>query len=82
MTLLVDPPILLAGGYAIGRRIDNPTVAKAAGLALVGAIFLPSVTQTIQTFVHYTDRPYPSQGSPLWLDAVVSLRRIMLGLSG
>lgn len=39
---------------------------------LANSIFLPSVTQTIQTFAHYIDRPYPSQGSPLWLDAVVS----------
>jgi ABC-type nitrate/sulfonate/bicarbonate transport system permease component len=46
---------------------------------LANSIFLPSVTQTIQTFAHYFDRPYPSQGSPLWLDAVVSLRRILLG---
>jgi hypothetical protein len=44
MTLLLDPPILLAGGYAIGRRIDGPTVARVAGLTLAGAIFLPSVT--------------------------------------
>ena len=42
---------------------------------------MPSVIQTIQTFVHYFDRPYPSQGAPLWLDAVVSLRRIMLGFA-
>jgi ABC-type nitrate/sulfonate/bicarbonate transport system permease component len=46
---------------------------------LANSVFLPSVTQTIQTFVHYIDRPYPSQGSPLWLDAVVSLRRILVG---
>jgi taurine transport system permease protein len=43
--------------------------------------FLPSVTQTVQALVHYFDRPYPSQGSPLWLDAVVSLRRILLGFA-
>jgi taurine transport system permease protein len=48
---------------------------------LVHSVFMPSVIQTIQTFVHYFDRPYPSQGAPLWLDAVVSLRRIMLGFA-
>jgi ABC-type nitrate/sulfonate/bicarbonate transport system permease component len=48
---------------------------------LANSLFLPSVTQTMQTFAHYIDRPYPSQGSPLWLDAVVSLRRIMLGFA-
>ncbi len=42
-------------------------------------IFLPSVTQTASTFLHYFNRPYPSQGSPLWYDAVVSLRRILVG---
>lgn len=59
------------------------------GLALVwqlaamaaSSVFLPSVTQTILTFAHYFGRPYPSQGSPLWLDAVVSLRRILLGFA-
>ena len=48
---------------------------------LAHSIFLPSVTQTIRTFAHYFNRPYPSQGSPLWLDAVVSLRRILLGFA-
>jgi ABC-type nitrate/sulfonate/bicarbonate transport system permease component len=46
---------------------------------MANSIFLPSVTQTIQTFTHYIDRPYPSQGSPLWLDAAVSLGRILFG---
>jgi ABC-type nitrate/sulfonate/bicarbonate transport system permease component len=48
---------------------------------LANSVFLPSVTQTIQTFGHYLDRPYPSQGSPLWLDAAVSLRRILVGFA-
>ena len=42
-------------------------------------MFLPSATQTVQTFWHYLDRPYPSQGSPLWYDALTSLRRILIG---
>src|SRR5580698_631569 len=28
-------------------------------------VFLPSVTQTVATFLHYVDRPYPAQGPPL-----------------
>jgi ABC-type nitrate/sulfonate/bicarbonate transport system permease component len=48
---------------------------------LAHSVFLPSVSQTAQTFIRYIDRPYPSQGSPLWLDAVVSLRRIMVGFT-
>jgi ABC-type nitrate/sulfonate/bicarbonate transport system permease component len=42
-------------------------------------VFLPSVTQTAATFLHYLDRPYPAQGSPLWYDALTSLRRILIG---
>src|ERR1019366_3699414 len=44
-------------------------------------VFLPSVTQTAHTFVHYLDQPYPSQGEPLWYDALLSLRRIMVGFA-
>jgi len=42
-------------------------------------VFLPSVTQTGATFLHYFNRPYPAQGSPLWYDALTSLRRILIG---
>jgi taurine transport system permease protein len=42
-------------------------------------VFLPSVSQTVSTFLHYFDRPYPAQGSPLWYDALTSLRRILIG---
>lgn len=50
--------------------------------ALIGdAVFLPSVTQTVHAFLHYWDRPYPSQGKPLWYDAVTSLRRIVIGFA-
>jgi taurine transport system permease protein len=45
------------------------------------AVFLPSVPQTVSSFVHYFNRPYPSQGTPLWLDTVISLRRIMIGFA-
>lgn len=48
---------------------------------LANSVFLPSVTQTIQTLAHYIGRPYPSDGSPLWLDAAVSLRRIVVGFT-
>ena len=49
---------------------------------LIGdAVFLPSVTQTVHAFLHYWDRPYPSQGKPLWYDAVTSLRRIVIGFA-
>jgi taurine transport system permease protein len=44
-------------------------------------VFLPSATQTVRTFWHYLDRPYPSQGSPLWYDALTSLRRILIGFA-
>ena len=49
---------------------------------LIGdAVFLPSVTQTVHAFLHYWDRPYPSQGKPLWYNAVISLRRIVIGFA-
>ena len=54
-------------------------VWQVAATMLRDPIFLPSVTQTASTFLHYFNRPYPSQGSPLWYDAVVSLRRILVG---
>jgi taurine transport system permease protein len=44
-------------------------------------VFLPSVSQTVSTFLHYFDRPYPAQGSPLWYDALTSLRRILIGFA-
>jgi len=44
-------------------------------------VFLPSVSQTAASFVHYFNRPYPAQGKPLWFDALTSLRRILIGFS-
>src|SRR2546423_5849242 len=40
-------------------------------------VFLPSVSQTAASFAHYLGRPYPSQGKPLWFDALTSLRRLL-----
>ena len=45
-------------------------------------VFLPSVSQTVASFAHYFGRPYPSQGKPLWFDALTSLRRILIGFAG
>ena len=44
-------------------------------------VFLPSVSQTGQAFAHYLNRPYPAQGKPLWYDALISLRRILVGFA-
>jgi ABC-type nitrate/sulfonate/bicarbonate transport system permease component len=44
-------------------------------------VYLPSVTQTVSTFAHYFGRPYPAQGTPLWLDTLTSLRRILIGFA-
>ncbi|HTZ26507.1 MAG TPA: ABC transporter permease [Streptosporangiaceae bacterium] len=54
-------------------------VWQLAASLLRDPVFLPSVTQTVATFLHYFDRPYPTQGSPLWYDALTSLRRILIG---
>jgi NitT/TauT family transport system permease protein/taurine transport system permease protein len=52
-----------------------------AATLLADPVTLPSATQTVQTFFHYLNRPYPSQGSPLWFDAMTSLRRILIGFA-
>ncbi len=54
-------------------------VWQIAASLLRDPVFLPSVTQTVATFLHYFSRPYPTQGSPLWYDALTSLRRILIG---
>jgi ABC-type nitrate/sulfonate/bicarbonate transport system permease component len=52
-----------------------------AATLLADPVTLPSATQTVQTFFHYLNRPYPSQGSPLWFDALTSFRRILIGFA-
>src|SRR3954470_3715754 len=44
-------------------------------------VFLPSVSQTVASFAHYFVHPYPSQGKPLWYDALTSLRRVLIGFA-
>jgi NitT/TauT family transport system permease protein/taurine transport system permease protein len=44
-------------------------------------VFLPSVSQTVASFAHYFTHPYPSQGKPLWYDALTSLRRVVIGFA-
>jgi NitT/TauT family transport system permease protein/taurine transport system permease protein len=44
-------------------------------------VFLPSVSQTVASFAHYFAHPYPSQGKPLWYDALTSLRRVLTGFA-
>ena len=52
-----------------------------AAMLLRDPVFLPSVSQTAASFVHYFNRPYPAQGKPLWFDALMSLRRILIGFT-
>jgi ABC-type phosphate/phosphonate transport system permease subunit len=52
-----------------------------AAMLLRDPVFLPSVSQTAASFVHYFGRPYPAQGKPLWFDALISLRRILIGFT-
>ena len=44
-------------------------------------VILPSVGQTARTFVHYLNRPYPSQSKPLGEDLAISLQRILIGFA-
>src|ERR1035438_6705441 len=66
-------------GTGVAGLVGLAVVWQIAATLLRDAVFLPSVTQTASTFLHYFDRPYPSQGSPLWYDALTSLRRILIG---
>ncbi len=61
--------------------IGLAVVWQVAASIIRDPVFLPSVTETAATFVHYIGRPYPSQGSPLWYDALTSLRRIVIGFA-
>ena len=61
--------------------IGLAVVWQIAAMLIGDAVFLPTVTQTVHAFLHYWDRPYPSQGKPLWYDAVTSLRRIVVGFA-
>src|ERR1035441_1511504 len=56
-------------------------VWQVAATILRDPVFLPSVTQTVSTFFHYLDRPYPAQGSPLRSEEHTSLRRILIGFT-
>ena len=61
--------------------IGLAVVWQIAAMLIGDAVFLPTVTQTVHAFLHYWGRPYPSQGKPLWYDAVTSLRRIVIGFA-
>jgi ABC-type nitrate/sulfonate/bicarbonate transport system permease component len=54
---------------------------QAIAMIINDPVYLPTVTHTVSTFVHYLGRPYPAQGSPLWLDTLTSLRRILIGFA-
>jgi ABC-type nitrate/sulfonate/bicarbonate transport system permease component len=54
---------------------------QVVAMILNDPVFLPSVSQTVASFAHYFGRPYPSQGKPLWYDALTSLRRILIGFA-
>jgi ABC-type nitrate/sulfonate/bicarbonate transport system permease component len=69
---------LATGGAGL---VGLAVVWQIAATLIRDPVFLPSVTQTAQTFVHYLGRPYPSQGKPLWYDALISLRRILVGFA-
>src|SRR5690348_12540069 len=71
------------------RRLGTGAVGLAALVALwqllamliSDPVFLPSVSQTAASFAHYFTHPYPSQGKPLWYDALTSLRRVLIGFT-
>jgi ABC-type nitrate/sulfonate/bicarbonate transport system permease component len=56
-------------------------VWQIAAMLINDPVFLPTVTSTVRTFFHYLGHPYPAQGKPLWFDALISLRRILIGFA-
>jgi ABC-type nitrate/sulfonate/bicarbonate transport system permease component len=50
-----------------------------AAMIINDQVALPSVTETVQQFVHYLNRPYPAQGEPLWFDLYISTQRVLIG---
>jgi ABC-type nitrate/sulfonate/bicarbonate transport system permease component len=50
-----------------------------AAVIISDQVALPSVTETVQQFVHYLNRPYPAQGEPLWFDLYISTQRVLIG---
>jgi ABC-type nitrate/sulfonate/bicarbonate transport system permease component len=69
---------LLTGLAGLGALA---VIWQVAAMIIGDQVFLPSVTQTAHAFIHYFARPYPTQGEPLWYDAVISLRRILIGFA-
>lgn len=71
------------------RRLGTGAVGLAAlvvlwqllAMLISDPVFLPSVSQTVASFAHYFTHPYPSQGKPLWYDALTSLRRVLIGFA-
>jgi ABC-type nitrate/sulfonate/bicarbonate transport system permease component len=74
---------------ARARRLGTGALGLAAlvvlwqvlAMLISDPVFLPSVSQTAASFAHYFTHPYPSQGKPLWYDALTSLRRVLIGFA-
>ena len=72
-----------AGRRARTRRLGTGALGMAVLVVLwqlvatliSDPVFLPSVSQTVASFAHYFAHPYPSQGKPLWYDALIHLWR-------
>jgi len=91
---VLAPTILDLGDSPLSKRrrgFTRTTGTRALGLVLFLVVWelaalvvndrvvLPSVQTTASTFVRYMGQPYPSEGVPLWADALISLARILAG---
>jgi hypothetical protein len=56
VTLLVDPPLLLAGGYACGQHFESERLARGAAIVLADAMLVASA-------MTYLNRPVMR---PVW----------------
>lgn len=66
-------------GYKLLGVLALLAIWELAALIVSDATTLPSVQATVSTFFHYFNRPYPASSEPLWLDLLISARRIVIG---
>lgn len=93
--ILAPTALDLADEQPVKRRTRSSRTTATRALGLLAAVVvweiaavivndrvvLPSVQTTVSTFIRYMRQPYPSEGVPLWADALVSLARILAGFA-
>lgn len=68
------------GTGALGLSV-LAAIWQVIAMIISDSVVLPTVSAMATSFAHYLGHPYPSAGSPLWYDAVTSLRRVLIGFT-